>query len=270
MIQKLAAALVLLAIVGCASIFSSGPTDLTFTSDPEGAEVLINNEPLGTTPVLLKLHAEKKYVITYRKDGCEDATVQLNTHVQAGYVVLDFFAPFGLIVDLITGEWKEFNEDTPFVTMDCEQTLPAAEVPRAAEPARPRPAVPRPEQPEAQVPGDRADRAAPMGYFVAGEWTTTIRQPGVLPYSMTLLINSQQNIGKAVGTAIYEAENPCSYALVLEYVGGNDMVLAQELVSGPCETGTRIVLRRSGEQLSGEWLRSDNISWFSGVLDRSN
>jgi len=120
MIQKLAAALVLLALAGCATIFSSGPTELDFNSDPEGAEVLINNEPLGTTPVMLQLHANKKYVITFRKDGCEDATVQLDTHVQAGWVILDIFAPFGLIIDLVTGEWKEFNDDTPFVNMDCD------------------------------------------------------------------------------------------------------------------------------------------------------
>ncbi len=120
LLSKLSAPIILLALAGCATIFSSGPTDLNFNSEPEGAQVLVNNEPLGTTPVMLELHANKKYVITFRKDGCKDATVQLDTHVQAGFVILDIFAPLGLIIDLVTGEWKEFNDDTPFVTLDCD------------------------------------------------------------------------------------------------------------------------------------------------------
>lgn len=261
----------LLSLAGCASIFSSGPTALSFGSDPDGAQVVVNGERMGTTPVTLELHANHQHTVTFHKEGCEATTVILQTHTQAGWVVLDIFAGIiGVAVDAATGEWREFNDKTPYATLRCQQTLPVAEVPRAEEPARPRAAVPQPAPPEAQVPGDRADRTAPMGYFVAGEWTTTIRQPGVPPYPMTLVIDSEQNVGRAIGRAIYEAETPCTYTVILEYVGGNDMVLAQELVGGPCETGTRIVLRRSGDQLSGEWLRSDDVSWFSGVLDRSN
>ncbi len=106
---------------GCAAIFSSGPTALDFSSDPEGAEILVNGEPQGTTPVKLELHADQNYVVTFRKDGCQDAVVPLETHVQAGFVVLDILAGvIGVAVDAATGEWKEFNDRTPYVQMVCQ------------------------------------------------------------------------------------------------------------------------------------------------------
>ncbi len=110
----------LIALVGCASIFSSGPTSMRFASDPAGAEVLVNGEPLGTTPVELELHADQEYIVTFRRDGCQDTTVPLETHVQAGFVVLDILAGLiGVVVDAATGEWREFDDNNPFVRLDC-------------------------------------------------------------------------------------------------------------------------------------------------------
>jgi len=54
------AALAALPTLGCASLLSSGPTTLDFRSDPQGAEVLVNGEPWGTTPVELELHADRQ------------------------------------------------------------------------------------------------------------------------------------------------------------------------------------------------------------------
>ena len=113
-------ALATLVFLGCASILSSGPTSLTFGSDPDGAQVLVNGEPLGVTPVELELQADEEYIVTFRREGCEDTVVPLETHVQAGWVVLDILTGLiGVAVDAATGEWRAFDDNNPFVRLEC-------------------------------------------------------------------------------------------------------------------------------------------------------
>lgn len=96
-----------IALTGCATIFSSGPTRLDFISNPEGAEVWVSGRLLGTTPVMIELHANDQQIVTFRMDGCEDTTLPLQMHVQAGWVVLDILAGvIGVAIDAGTGEWK--------------------------------------------------------------------------------------------------------------------------------------------------------------------
>lgn len=102
----------------CAAIFSSGPDPVAFDSDPPGAEVLVNGERMGSTPVTLQLHADKQHIVTFRRQGYEDAVVSLTTHVQAGWVVLDILAGvIGVAIDAGTGEWKAFDSGQHFVTL---------------------------------------------------------------------------------------------------------------------------------------------------------
>ena len=106
--------------VSCASVFSSGPTELKFLSNPDGAEVWVNGKMFGHTPVSIELQADEQQLVTFRKEGCEDVTLPLQTHVQGGVVVLDIIlGVVGVAVDAATGEWKEFNDDTPFAQLDC-------------------------------------------------------------------------------------------------------------------------------------------------------
>jgi hypothetical protein len=110
---------VLVGSAGCASIFSSGPDPVSFGSDPEGAEVLVNGERRGATPVTLQLHPDKQYIVTLRRQGYEDATFSLSTHVQGGWVVLDILAGIiGVAVDAGTGEWKAFDSGEHYVTLE--------------------------------------------------------------------------------------------------------------------------------------------------------
>ncbi|MFC1531143.1 PEGA domain-containing protein [Gemmatimonadota bacterium] len=121
--RKLAFLFVLVPLVallsGCATIVSSGPTDLTFRSSPSGADVVVNGDPKGEEPVTLGLHAEKDNLVTFHKDGCDDLTLIPRTSAGVGYIVADFFLPFGLIVDLITQEWQTFPEKDITGHMDC-------------------------------------------------------------------------------------------------------------------------------------------------------
>ena len=110
--------------------------------------------------------------------------------------------------------------------------------------------------------------ALPMGYFSAGLWVTVVEPPGFPSYPVHLTIYSEQALGEVVGEARYESTSPCKYDLLLEYVGDNDMVLVQQLVSGDCANRTRIVLRRDGKRLRGQWLKVDKSAWFGADLQR--
>jgi hypothetical protein len=109
------------ALAGCATIFSPGPDPVAFGSDPQGAEVIVNGQSMGHTPVTLELRPEKTYTVTFRKDGYEPASVTLTTHVQAGWVVLDIFAGVvGVAIDAATGKWKAFDSRQQYVVLEAE------------------------------------------------------------------------------------------------------------------------------------------------------
>lgn len=107
-----------LTLSGCATIFSGGPDSVNFGSKPEGAEVLVNGQSMGSTPVTLRLEPSKTYMITYRKEGFGDATVVLSTHVQPGFVVLDVLAGImGVAIDAATGDWRAFDQGEYYVEL---------------------------------------------------------------------------------------------------------------------------------------------------------
>ncbi len=124
-VSVFAVLLVMACAPGCASIFSSGPKSVDFNTEPTQADVLVNGQKMGTTPVTLKLHPSKQYTITYRKEGFKDANVSLTSHVQGGWVVLDILAGvIGVAVDAGTGKWKAFDSGSNFVKLEPLSTSP--------------------------------------------------------------------------------------------------------------------------------------------------
>jgi len=53
----------------CATLFAPKKNTLSVTSDPSGADVIVNGYKMGKTPVELSLAANQTYTIEYRKDG---------------------------------------------------------------------------------------------------------------------------------------------------------------------------------------------------------
>jgi len=147
----------------------------------------------------------------------------------------------------------------------CSQVV-AGEPAPAAPPPVAAPPVARAVSPPTQVPV--APSALPIGYFAAGYWVGTLEPPGFSSYPVRMVFYSEQKLGEVVGEAEYESTSPCSYELILEFVGPRELVVAQQLLTGDCANGTRVVLLRDGEKLVAQWLRPDKSAWFEAELSR--
>lgn len=98
--------LVALAIAGCGALFNSGPEQVTFTSQPDGADVFVNGNRRGTTPLTIPLAKNQDYVVTFRKAGHQEVVTTINKKVGATWVVLDVLGGLiPVVIDAATGSW---------------------------------------------------------------------------------------------------------------------------------------------------------------------
>jgi len=99
-----------LLVLGCATVLANRSPEVSIQSDPVGAEVYVNGEFAGTTPVKLRLAAKGIYLIGFYRDGFEPKTFRLNNHAGGTWIALDVLCGFWpLIVDLATGAHYELD-----------------------------------------------------------------------------------------------------------------------------------------------------------------
>lgn len=96
---------------GCGAIFHGTRQDVTATSAPDQASVVV--EPGGmkfTTPASFRLERKNDYIMTFTKAGYSDGRFQVQKSLNAGILVLDILAGLvGVIVDAATGAWYSLN-----------------------------------------------------------------------------------------------------------------------------------------------------------------
>jgi hypothetical protein len=91
-------------LVGCATIIHGGSQDVSVASSPSGAEVEINGQDIGETPVTRSLDRGDQHTITLDLDGYESESVVVEKDVSGwvwGNIV--FGGLIGLVVDASTG-----------------------------------------------------------------------------------------------------------------------------------------------------------------------
>ena len=109
----------------CAAILSGGRGKVKATSNPDGAEVFVNGEKMGQTPVTLRLKTKGEYTIEIKKDGYKPQTFKITNKVGAGWIVLDvIFGLVPVIVDAATGSWYVFNEKNFNAELEKNQPKP--------------------------------------------------------------------------------------------------------------------------------------------------
>ena len=105
-------ALCLATITGCATLFGKQTHAVEMVSNPQGAEVYINGDKMGQTPLQLSLKADKSYTVEFRIPGKQPIIRIINNRVEAKWVVLDVLG--GLIpvaIDAITGNWYGLDQN---------------------------------------------------------------------------------------------------------------------------------------------------------------
>ena len=103
---------------GCASLFSGSTDTISFTSDPSGAEVLMDGIVQGRTPLTIpvKRAGFGDQNVTLRMDGQNPVTFKL----QDGFntvSLLNVFVPVGFIVDAVTGSITKYTRSAYNVNM---------------------------------------------------------------------------------------------------------------------------------------------------------
>jgi hypothetical protein len=114
-------AILLTGLSGCGLILGGGsrqtipvqasPADTKVSTTPESGDY--------TAPTTLDLKRNTDYTLRFAKDGYSPATVQLQSHVRAGYVVADVLLTglIGVVVDAATGGWSKLTPETASVSM---------------------------------------------------------------------------------------------------------------------------------------------------------
>lgn len=114
-------ALGLLLLSGCATILKGSRETLTVDSEPRGARVYLNGNPIGHTPLESKVASKDDYTFEFRQDGYETRTATIGHFVGAGWIVADILLPFlliNIIVDAATGDWFYLDQDHLMVTLE--------------------------------------------------------------------------------------------------------------------------------------------------------
>ncbi len=99
---------------GCATVLQGKHDQIGIASQPTGAEVIVDNQVYGKTPVTVELKRKDKHNITINVEGYEpyEFTITRKTN---GFVFGNvLFGPFGLIglaVDAITGGMYSLKPD---------------------------------------------------------------------------------------------------------------------------------------------------------------
>lgn len=102
--------LVIIVWSGCATIFSGSKEQIEFTSEPSGANIVINNNVEGLTPLKVSLKKGNEYVVEISKDGFKKKTYRLSYSINSGWLILDIISGLiGIIVDGVTGNWYNFD-----------------------------------------------------------------------------------------------------------------------------------------------------------------
>jgi hypothetical protein len=132
----------LVAPTGCATLIRGTTTLVTVRSDAPGAEVVVDGEARGTTPLTVPLEHRSSHNILVRY-GAFARSYRLESGVGAGWVVLDlvFTSLIGVIVDSVTGAWSSLSQEDIYAGFGdaalLSPSLPAASQPAALQPAPP-------------------------------------------------------------------------------------------------------------------------------------
>lgn len=117
-VQVLVGAAVLVGVAACGTIMHGGSQDLGIASAPSGAQVTIDNQNKGVTPMVASISRKQNHIIHFAMEGYQPTDVTV-THSVSGWVWgnVVFGGVVGLAVDAITGGLYKLNANEISATM---------------------------------------------------------------------------------------------------------------------------------------------------------
>ena len=107
-------------LAGCATIMSGKTQPLTFNSSPEGADVYVNGMKVGTTPITVEVRRKEGTVITLKKDGFQETTLQPREKSNPwliGNLIWSYFSTTATTVDYVNDTNIEYTPDHFYSTL---------------------------------------------------------------------------------------------------------------------------------------------------------
>ncbi|MCP4146288.1 MAG: PEGA domain-containing protein [bacterium] len=109
-------------LTGCATLMKGQYSDLSVSSDPDGAKVFVNGKYAGMTPIKLELKAGEMCTIEFKKDGYKTETREIKNKIGAGWLILDVVCGIvPVVVDAITGSWYELDQKYVSAILERQQ-----------------------------------------------------------------------------------------------------------------------------------------------------
>ncbi len=104
---------------GCATIVHLGSDEeLSVSSEPSGAKVVIDGTERGMTPLATKVERKKDHAVVLTKEGFEESQSRVESHISswiAGNVI--FGGLVGILVDVMSGGGYTIEPDKVAVTL---------------------------------------------------------------------------------------------------------------------------------------------------------
>lgn len=114
------AAIILMTLSGCVSMFGDSNDKITVRSNDPDANILVNGNEVGQGSVVYSLPRGKTAILTATKNGCADRSVPTEQSIDGLYWVNILVWP-GLIVDVATGAAHKADPTDYTVTPDCRK-----------------------------------------------------------------------------------------------------------------------------------------------------
>lgn len=122
---KLIIIAVMISMTSCATLFTGTTQEVTIDSTPPGAEIIIDGQTLGITPITVEVDRELDALteggkeISLHLDGYKSEGYELNAELNT-IAILNLFNPLCWAIDAVTGAITKYEDNSNFQMIPLE------------------------------------------------------------------------------------------------------------------------------------------------------